>query len=277
MSHKTYKMTLKPIDKKELKNSFLFQYKKMLEENPSLRRIIDAMILEERCFIVGGFIRSIINSESPRDLDIIANFEKKKLGEIIKSYSVSVSENRLGGFKVLGEKITLDVWSINDNWAFKNHLVKNFSNNQVDKIAEGTFFNFDSLVVDIKEFKCNFKHYNICVNSQLLDIIRRDINYRRENPTREANILRVFYLRDTYGLQYSEQLKEYLKEQLDFLDYNFEIRLQKLVAVLEKYEKYKTMSVIRIRELITEIYQVPKICKQEKSKALSLFTFEVKE
>lgn len=245
-------------NKKEFKRIFLAQFEKTREENPSLNKFIYEISLFHNIYIVGGFLRNVINGEKPRDLDLIVRMSKDELDDTVRLCFKEFAENRLGGYKIQLEKIAIDVWSIDDNWAFKKELVKNIEANYVEKIAEGTFFNYDSLVLDLHKFRSSFKHYNFCAINKELDILKKNSKYKKLNPTREANVLRAFYLRRKYGLSYSVQLRKYILEQLNYLsqvDQNYTFKLVQLLNKYQKYQDYLSESIIDL--LIKEIYNPP--------------------
>lgn len=243
----------------EFKKSLFLSFNALREENPSFNTFIYEVSLNNNLFIVGGYLRCIANNEEPRDLDLIINIDKRTLDALVKKCFPIYTENRLGGYKITLEKIVVDAWSIEDNWAFKWQLVKNVDVNYLEKIAKGTFFNYDSLVFDLHTLQYNFKNYNHCAKSKELDILKKNSNYKRLNPTREANILRAFYLKERYALSFSEQLQSYILEYLKYAGLAFGDGTQKLRETLLKYKKYQhLLNEHRINQLVEEIQQAPK-------------------
>ncbi|WPQ65898.1 hypothetical protein SIO70_13635 [Chitinophaga sancti] len=250
--------------KNEFIKLFLAQFEKTRKENPSLNKFIYEVSLFNNIYIVGGFLRNVINEDTPRDLDMIIGMSKGELDDVIKACFTDFDENRLGGYKIKLEKIAIDVWSIDDNWAFKEDLIKNIKINHIEKIAQGTFFNFDSLVLDLHKLKSSFKYYNSCAINKELDILKKNSKYKKLNPTREANVLRAFYLRAKYGLSYSPQLRNYMIEQLNYLAQVNSNPLPKLLQTLDKYKKYQDLlSKASIEFLINEVYNYPDQKKQD--------------
>jgi three-Cys-motif partner protein len=250
-------MQLKPINNvNEFKKQFLISFQQTRAENQFLNSFIYETSLLGKLFIVGGYLRSIANQEIPRDLDIIVNIGQDKLDHIVETVFQNYHKNRMGGYKVSLDKIAIDIWSTENNWAFKERLVKNFEQNYVEKIGEGTFFNYDSLVIDLHSFQCNFKHYNTCAKANQLDIIQKNSNYKRLNPTREANVLRAFYLMEKYQLTLSEQLVSYIINTLNYSNDLYGNHTGKLLLTLVKYEKYQSiLSHKRIENIVAKIYE----------------------
>lgn len=204
-------------------------------------------------------------------MDLIININKSKLDLLIRNCFSDYTQNRLGGYKIHLESISIDTWSIEDNWAFKQRLVKNVEANYLEKIAKGTFFNYDSLVFDLHTLQYNFKNYNHCAQSKELDILKKNSRYKKSNTTREANILRAFYLKERYDLSLSEQLTLYILEYLKYAGQAFKDNTLKLRETLLKYKKYHTvLNDQRINQLVIEIQQMPK--PSDFDKGYDLFT-----
>src|SRR5215208_4217402 len=140
----------------EFKKKFLSSLDSLRKENRSLNKFIYEISLTNNLFIVGGFLRSVANNEKARDLDLIANIRKEELDLVVRNCFTEYKSNRLGGYKIQLEQIVVDTWSVDDNWAFKKRVVKNAESNFLQKIAKGTFFNYDSLVLDLHTFQYNF-------------------------------------------------------------------------------------------------------------------------
>src|ERR1700694_2198125 len=171
------------LNPQEFKKKFLLGFDKVRKNNPSFNKFIYEISLTNNLFIVGGFLRAVANNEEARDLDLIVNLKKQTLEKVVKDCFLEFTSNRLGGYKIQLEQIVVDTWSVEDNWAFKRKVVKNAETNFLQKIAEGTFFNYDSLVFDLHTFQYSFKHYNECVFLRELDILKKNSNYKKLNPT----------------------------------------------------------------------------------------------
>lgn len=72
----------------------------------------------------------------------------------------------------------------------------------------------------------------------MLDINRRNINYKILNPTIEANIIRAFYLKDKFKLDFSENCSDYLTEKIKYLKDNNDSAINRLIEIKRKYPKY---------------------------------------
>jgi|GEM_PF-879385 len=209
-------MGLKPNkDLSKFKQRFFRQFEKISKENITLYKLLYEPSRKTNVFIVGGFLRSVINDTKPRDIDIIFNLESYQLEEIFGNLNLDYKINKLGGYKIKLNTISVDAWTIHDNWAFKNQVISNYEFDTVHKIAEGTFFNYDSLVFDLFSERCNFKHYNTCVILNELDIIRSSSKYMYGNPGKLNNVIRAFEIRRSTNLNFSIELSNYIDKHLN--------------------------------------------------------------
>lgn len=105
----------------------------------------------------------------------------------------------------------------------------------------GTFFNFDSLIYSINSNVLVCDYYNRCVKSKILDIIIGNPKYMYQNPTVHANILRAFFLREKYALNFSNKLNHYLKLNLRYQYHQDPEILVAYKSYLNTYPKYKEL------------------------------------
>lgn len=186
-------------------------------------------------YVIGGFIRNVLNEDPIRDIDLMVSVNN--IDEITHLFPTKSSRNRLGGYKLFFSKIQVDLWTITENWATKNKLIHS-RYDLTKEIAKGVFFNFDSLVYALNANRLHCYYYNKCVETGMLDIILYNKKYIMSNPTRVANVLRAFYLNEKYGLKYSIKLAIYINNIISYYK-SRHINLYKLFReYLVKYSKY---------------------------------------
>lgn len=246
--------SLQIIDQPSFKKIFRSKFLKLKLQCPEFAAIINKLTERNTAYIVGGYLRDIQLEKESRDIDIIIDLSEVDLDKIVLSMKLQeCKKNRMGGYKLLLNGLTVDFWSVETNWAFKNNLVKHSEKYILERIGKGCFYNFDSLVMDIKTFGLNVKSYNDCINSNQLDIIMAGIKYKSLNPTKEANILRAFYLKKKFGFDFTEALYIYMKKQLFSMGAGIN-SVEKLISVLDKYEKYKTaLSTTDIEKFVFDV------------------------
>ncbi|WP_337793579.1 hypothetical protein [Phocaeicola plebeius] len=232
-------MTLKPIlDYNLFKLNFKKEFYSFLDAYPQFKFFLYETLIEGTAYIVGGYLRDIINKKKSRDLDIIFDLPLNRLISILVNSGMKYKINRLGGAKIDLYDFQVDIWCFENNWSFKNKLVKLNEHYIVENIAEGCFYNFDSIVININKLELCSKYYNDCVNKMELDIIQKSDNYKKLNPTIEANILRAIFLHVKYELKYSLNCKDYLQRRLFYLKDLYEDFEYHIINIKRKYKKY---------------------------------------
>ncbi|ULO07040.1 hypothetical protein H1230_29550 [Paenibacillus sp. 19GGS1-52] len=154
--------------------------------------------------IVGGALRDFAFKDSPRDIDIIIdNNNTREFENVFKEFDFC--KNRFGGYKISLNNIDFDIWSICDNWAFKEGIHNsNFSN-----ISKGTFYNFDAIAFNMTTHELDADIFIQSLSENLLDITLEE-NFIPMNPTPEINVLRAFRIREVWGLDFSEKVYNYI-------------------------------------------------------------------
>lgn len=230
---------LKPISDYNLfKLNFKKEFYSFLESYPIFKFFLYETLVEGTAYVIGGYLRDIANKKASRDLDIIFNLPSNRLISILTNSKLKFNINRMGGAKIDLCDYQVDLWSFENNWSFRNNLVKLNEQYIVENIAEGCFYNFDSLVMNINKLELCSKYYNECVEKMELDIIQKNDNYKKLNPTIEANILRAIFLHIKYDLQYSQNCKDYLQRRLFHLKYQYKEFAYHIIAIKRKYPKY---------------------------------------
>jgi hypothetical protein len=237
---------LKPVENiSKFKRDVIRAFENISRENPSLYKFLYEACYSQRVFIIGGFLRSVVNHQQPRDLDVMMNVSNELLEHYISSKHVVFCKNKFGGFKINFGKITVDIWTSDTNWAFASKVVSIGEHDILSRVAQGAFYNYDSLVFDLQSERVNVASYNNCVVSNILDIIRKDPVYSEKNPGKMENVLRAFNIRNKVGLQFSEQLCRYIHDQFCQLRlYDVNKIVDYLLKLIESKnsEKYKLLA-----------------------------------
>lgn len=173
-----------------------------------LRPEFDFLInnLEEfgELILVGGAIRDIVlKNQAPRDLDIIVDTDDTNLEDAF--CGVKYKKNRFGGYKIIFDFIEIDIWSIRNNWAFKEGHLEHSINN----LQKGAFFNIDSVFVNLNNGDFLASFFDEAIKNRCLDIVLPEhlINC---NPYAELNVVRSFLLQKAWDLEFSSNLEKYL-------------------------------------------------------------------
>lgn len=243
------------MDYQSIKTKFKTHFSLELDNNPSLKILLYEIFVFGSAYIVGGYFRDFLENKNSRDLDIIVDLENEKLVEIVKKGKVSYKINNHNGIKIQFENVQVDIWSIGNNWAFKNELVKLNENDKLNSIAKGCFYNFDSLVINLHTYNLNIQNYNDYKKYKKLEILLKSPLYKNLNPTTEANILRAFYLKQLHSIEFSSSTKKYLIDKIGQMKDKGLVPIQILENTKKKYLKYQNeISKEDIEILIKELY-----------------------
>lgn len=249
---------LRPVEQYgEFKEAFASKFSSFLARNHAFRDLSYDLFVSGTAYVVGGFLRDIANQRESRDLDIMIAMPHDKILNSLQRTQVKYSVNRLSGIKLDLSGVSVDLWSIDNNWAFRNNLVKQNEDNILENIADGCFYNYDALVINVhKRNNLSVSNYNKCVRTNELDIIQKNTNYKLLNPTIEANILRAFYLKSMHNLDFSKNCSRYLASRIYHLRDKHGTELNPLLNVRDKYQKYQEeLSEVQLKQFVYQTIQ----------------------
>ncbi len=250
---------LKTIEDKGLfKKKFATRFREVLKKNPEFEKWLFNLLIYDTAYVVGGFVRDLINDKNSRDLDMMVSLSHNQLEELLIESKLNYTINKMLGVKIKLNNFEVDLWSIDNNWAFREDVVKRNEDYLLENISDGCFFNYDGLVVNVhtNNFRCN--HYNDFVKNQRLDIIRKNNYYKNKNPTIEGNILRAIYLNSTFGVDITPNCMSYLVKMIRNVEENYDLT-KRMNYYLKKYNKYQAS--LAIDEVIETINLIKYIHK----------------
>jgi hypothetical protein len=222
----------------DFKISFQNRFSELLKSEEILSSLLDEVTKEGAAYVVGGYLRDILLSKPSRDIDFIVDLNDQSFINIVKKLGISYSQNRHGGIKLSLISMSADFWSLENNWAFKNKLVKLNDSDKLNSIAKGCFFNFDSLVLNLNDYSYNLRYFSKCHEENSLDILQKKPVYKNLNPTVEANIIRAVYLKFKYNISYTNNTLKYIIDKLLSLKYRYKDERLRLLEIKQKYSKY---------------------------------------
>ena len=208
----------------------------LLAENIVLSRVLSKVNAHK--YIVGGYIRDYISkSQKGRDVDIMVDISRNELQTILDREGVKYTLNHFGGFKFV-DSISVDIWSIQDNWAFRTNLVNASRKHMKRAISRGCFYNYDALVMDLSDCSYEVGPYEAFLKTRTLDILQSDIRYRIENPTALANVIRALWIKIYLNCIFSDRLERYIDYVLEEYGQNRAQYQVLLNEIKNKYIKY---------------------------------------
>lgn len=168
-------------------------------------------------FIIGGYIRDLIYNKNRKDLDVIIKSDSSFIQDLLSYSELKYTKNSFNGYKIDFNQISLDIWSLDDHFYYKN----NYFSNEND-IEKSCFFNIDSVIYDYKVDRMKSNLFEEAINRRLLDFAIYDNNYIDNNPNKEYNIFRIVHHCFKYELGISAQINQYVKkyceEEPNYLD-----------------------------------------------------------
>ena len=173
-----------------------------------------------RCFVFGGALRDIFRPDSltpsARDVDIVVS--RNDLRYLIEECEKYVlGQNRFGGYRIKIGPVPVDIWAVDETWAFRKTLVLPQS---FYSLTKTTFLNIDGIAADVPmgqdiDIKVFAKDYLDAFNSGVLDISL----YNNPFPTLVAiKALRAMY---RYDLKITHRLASYLYASFRGYGYNW--------------------------------------------------------
>jgi Poly A polymerase head domain len=176
----------------------------ILKTNPKVGNFIEQIQNYGELIILGGALRDFSFNRTPRDIDIMINSTVTNFDDIMKNYNYK--RNRFGGYSVCIDDFELDIWSIKNNWAFKNHYYDiSFKN-----VTKGSFFNVDAIAYNLNTGDIDADSFVEALKYRILDI-NLESTYITKNPDPEKNVVRALRLRKTWNLEFSNILQDYCK------------------------------------------------------------------
>lgn len=220
----------------------------LLNKNYYAHGILKKLLDIGKIYIIGGAVRDIIiKNKEPRDLDIIIDCKTEDEYEIEHALQdIVYKKNRFGGYKIKLDNLEIDLWSTDNNWAFKENILEN----KEDNIQRSTFLDFDSPVYDLLNDSLRVDYFNSAMISSKIDITLNE-KYLMRNPTPEINILRMFIIKQDWNLMFSDLVEEYIKYNIECWEENKENIISKLLCAQNKhYKSNMKISEMRLKKML---------------------------
>lgn len=221
----------------------------ILKEHLKHRLIADQLFMKlyniGELYLIGGVLREFLETgdiKIVRDIDlVISTKEVDQFHKICMKYHTK--KNSFGGYKINCDGITIDVWNIENTWAYKKNIIKCSEEDYLKKLPYTVFYNLDSLIYNVKNDIWYDDLYKEAKESNVLDIVLE------ENSQIDLNILRGMIFQNRYHMKYSERLKKLIRERFR----NEKEYVKILYSIeLKRYEK-EILSLKDIEEQLDQI------------------------
>ncbi|WP_017444607.1 hypothetical protein [Gayadomonas joobiniege] len=170
-------------------------------------------------YLFGGAIRDIALEGLYRfysDLDFVVDCPPEQLADYIKRLptTLPVQQNKFGGYRIHCDKWWLDIWALENTWAFKQGCVKFDS---PSSLLKTTILNWDAILYNVKNKQLIMPaHYLAELQSGLLDL------QLAENPNPTGALIRILRCLSQKPVHYiSPKLCHYLQSQLTITPFEY--------------------------------------------------------
>ncbi|MFC1604847.1 hypothetical protein ACFL5F_07450 [Planctomycetota bacterium] len=175
---------------------------------PHLYRVLeDIRNNDYPAFLCGGAVRNFLlcNNSIPRDLDIILGYVSREQLETLFPDHIK-GETSLGGLKLQVKDWSIDMWLIQDTWAFKNGKVTGKGFSDYPKI---TFLNIDAIAIQL--FSKRRQKREIYSQGFFEAIAERTIELNfEENPAPAECIVRALRIANKFKFVIGPRLAGYM-------------------------------------------------------------------
>lgn len=217
-----------------------------LEKHYPARILFDELQTMGNVYLIGGVLREIKDNGTIhylRDIDIVLDTSDKNAYNTFINKQI-VERNRFGGYKIQCQDLIVDIWLLQQTWAYSEHVIQCNPKDYLVKLPETVFLNMDSIVYDIRNNKWYDDRYQEAMQTGVLDVVLE------ENPFLELNIIRSFVIRKKYDMSFSEKLKGIIYEYV--CDCGKENALSELYNTQIKRYKKEILSKKELEDEITK-------------------------
>lgn len=218
-----------------------------LERDETLLAFVNKLMIDSEVYLFGGAVRDYIdnNLASFRDLDFV--IKSKSCQNInIENYipaQAKFVKNRYNGYKIYFSNVIVDIWNIENTWAFENHKLSM----SVENLLKSVYLNIDSLVYLLNEDRyinnCDKLYKSIIFHKQL-DVVCK------ETPFELLNLLRAIIYKNKYSLRLSENLKQQFYK---YITTNEAGMIEEFMRIQKEHYK---KSIITKSEILSEINKI---------------------
>ena len=176
-------------------------------------------------FLCGGAVRNMLlcNNSIPRDLDIILGYvSREQLETLFPDHNKE--KTSLGGLKLQVKDWSIDMWPIQDTWAFKEGKVTGKGFSDYPKI---TFLNIDAIAIQL--FSKRRQKRKIYSKGFFEAIAERTIELNfEENPAPAKCIVRALRIADKFKFVIGPRLARYM------ISYTNQMEIEELAEIYQR-------------------------------------------
>jgi len=195
-------------------------------------------------FLCGGAVRNMLlcNNSIPRDLDIILGYVSRERLETLFSDHIK-GETSLGGLKLQVEDWSIDMWLIQDTWAFKEGKVPGKGFSDYPKI---TFLNIDAIAIQL--FSKRRQKREIYSKGFFEAIAERTIELNfEENPAPAECIVRALRIANKFNFVIGPRLARYM------ISYTNQMEIEELAEIYKRRYMSADVTVEKLHNCLKSI------------------------
>ena len=203
--------------------SFKLYVDNLLMHN-SAKELVDYVAQQVPIYVFSGLIRNfLLGYLNNRDIDFVL-FDTPHLKlpySLLKD--VYIKKNKFGGYKLLTDDLTIDVWDIERTWGILEERMRA----SVNSLLDTAFFNFSAIAYDYHKSKFIFSdEFEKFYATHVMEVV-----YER-NPKKETCIVNALYYADKYEFIIGNSLRKWIVKYYNG-DYDYkaaqESRFQKIL------------------------------------------------
>jgi hypothetical protein len=158
--------------------------------------------------VFGGLLRDLVwgpPSEFHSDIDLVVSTDATS--DLARRLArVGGKKNRYGGFRIASGRWTIDVWPLQETWAFREGHVQGCS---FADLIHTTFFNWDAIVLELERNVFHYgRHYFEDMRGRLLEI------NLEPNANPGGNVIRALRYLTSRGARFGSRLARYVNDSL---------------------------------------------------------------
>jgi hypothetical protein len=224
-----------------IRKSVFNHLRKIREDCPSFDEVYSELSKAPQLVLFGGAVRDILDGNIPRDYDFVVNCPSSSIERLLSGFDYG--KNSFGGYKVDLPSVEIDVWSLEDTWAFRNK----YFDAEIKNLKNSVFLNIDSILIELKDGNVYSDGYIDALSKNTLEIVFE------ENPLPTLCVLRALIFKHKKNMHISPSLNRYIQNWVRDTEkpvteiYNMQIKHYKKELFSEKQLEVKINSVFEKR------------------------------
>ncbi len=156
-------------DQKKLKNKVKYFFNSPKYERSEVGVFVKDLKPLGNIAIFGGMLRDLTcggNGSFFSDVDLVIDSNEEILRDYLKSYQVKI--NSFGGYRVSLNRWKIDIWPLENTWAFRERHV---DGSKLEDLVKTTFFTWDAIIYNVnKDSIFHIENYFDKIKSRVVDI-----------------------------------------------------------------------------------------------------------